>query len=65
MKIECGDKVRVYLLNGNTINGIVQAYACATGDCWQIEEENKTIHYVQTFQQIVKYPTATKKELPF
>jgi hypothetical protein len=56
MKIKIGDNVKVYLLNGNSFVGTVQRYACQTGECWEIEESNKTIHYVQTFQQIVKYP---------
>jgi len=33
--------------------GAVIAIPCATGDCWVIDSQD-SVHYVQTFAQIVK-----------
>lgn len=54
MKINIGDTVSVYCA-GNCFQGKVNYMPVATGDSWIIEEENGNVHYVQIFDQIIKY----------
>lgn len=53
--IKEGDSVKVcFPDNGyNTLYGTVRHMASATGECWVIETA-MSIHYVQSFMQIVK-----------
>jgi hypothetical protein len=68
--IDIGDKVLVNV-NQYSFNGIVKYKACQSGDCWIFEETNSyyipngNIHYVQTFEEIVKYKEVDKKDIPF
>ena len=59
MKIDIGDKVNVYC-GGTCFQGKVNYMPAATGDSWIIEEENGNVHYVQTFEQIIKYSPQQK-----
>ena len=55
-RIECGDKVEVYFTSSPWFYGTVEYKPADTGDCWVVREDNGTLHYIQTFCEIVKRP---------
>lgn len=63
--IDIGDKVIVNV-NQYSVKGTVKYKACQTGDVWIIECNNGDIHYIQTFEEIVKLKEPSdKNKLPF
>jgi len=70
--IQLNDEVNVCLLNGDTFTGIVKdipsLYETPDIKCWIIEDNNKNLHYIKDFVEIVKNHILTDEEiknLPF
>ena len=54
-KIQEGDTVDVYLLNGEPLICVeVLSPAYDTGDCWKLKGLTGEIYYVQTFSHIIR-----------